>query len=154
MRFGLSLERRGASWRRLGASWARLEASGANYVTRGSKRGARLAALLGARGSSSLRGRKIFLKDIYIHKAYTQEILFAIHYVYLMYTLCMQLSVALCILYVYSLVQQPVLLNADTPLGSFGPGADQSAAERRARRRACSENQFWVNSNGPKLATK
>ena len=36
----------------------------------------------------------------------------------------------LCILYVYSLVQQPVLLDADTQLGAFGPGADKAYIQR------------------------
>ena len=47
---------------------------------------------------------------------------------------------ALCMLHVYSLVQQPVLLDADTHLGAFGPGADiQSAAKLRTRHRAKSK---------------
>ena len=49
-----------------------------------------------------------------------------------MYALYTALCITLCILYACNLVQHPVLLNPDTPLGSFGPGADPK------RRRAAS----------------
>ena len=41
-----------------------------------------------------------------------------------MHLLYVLLFVHVCILYACNLVQQPVLLEPDTPLGAFGPGAD------------------------------
>ena len=123
-------------------SWARLQASGANYVTRGA-RAVPGFQLCWAPGGALLCAEEIFLKDIeiyikyiYIGNTFCKHFMHFFMYLYphvsayfmqhLLYafTLCIQLSAASCILYVYSLVQQPVLLDPDTPLGSFGPGAD------------------------------